>query len=111
MCPKDLKEYRDQIYMLARIMLYGNVRPLQVLATIDQGVELKEKPTEIEIMAAKQLKLGSKSFDFVDLCTVKLNCPAIQEKFLEGIDLETMPTEAADTSMMTNLGMPGPSNP
>jgi hypothetical protein len=40
------------------------------------------------MMAARQLKLGSKSFDFVDLCTVKLNCPAIQEKFLEGIDMD-----------------------
>lgn len=99
--------------MLARIVLYGNVRPLQVLATIDQGVELKEKPTEIEVMAAKQLKLGSKSFDFVDLCTVKLNCPAIQEKFLEGIDLDSMPenSETTDVSMVTNLGMPGPTNP
>lgn len=69
---------------------------MQVLATLDQQIKLKEEPTEIEVMAAKQTKIGSKSFDFIDLCTVKLNCPAIQEKFLEGIDVESMPEEPKD---------------
>jgi hypothetical protein len=45
--------------------------------------KLKEPASEIELMAAKQTLIGSTAFEFIDMCTIKLNCPSLQEKFQE----------------------------
>lgn len=74
--------------MLARMILYGNLRPLQILATTQSdGLSLKKEASETEILAAKQMRLGKSATDFLDLCIIKLNCSALQEAFMEGLDV------------------------
>ena len=75
--------------MLARMILYGNLRPLQVMVC-DQtkGLSLKKEANEAEILAAKQMRLGKPAMDFLDLCIVKLNCSKLQEDFMEGLNVD-----------------------
>jgi hypothetical protein len=92
-CSPEMKVFRDEIYMLARMVLFGNLRPLAVLAHHESPdlTKLKDPATEIEIMAAKQTLLGSTAFEFIDMCTIKLNCPSLQEKFQELLIFEEAP--------------------
>lgn len=87
-----LQIYRDEIYMLARIVLWKNLRPVQVLAQVqDPGYSLKDPASEIEINAAKSLYLSNKAKLYVELVSVKLSCPEILETFLEGFKDITAP--------------------
>lgn len=79
--------YKDEIYMLARIVLFGNLRPLQILASLQiQGTSLKRDASEIEIAAAKNIKISMSACEFIEFITVKLNAQSIQEDFVEGLN-------------------------
>ena len=89
MCPKNLQAHRDEIYMLARMILYGNLRPLQILATTqNKGLSLKKEANEAEVLASNQTRLGKSATDFLDLCIIKLNCSQLQEDFMEGLNVD-----------------------
>ena len=79
--------------MVGRMILYGNVRPLQVLASTQTACELKEKATEVELEAAKNIQISCSAADFMDECTLKLNCPELQEAFLKGVEFADTPME------------------
>jgi len=74
--------------LLARIVLWGNVRPLQILASIqNENYKLKKQATETELLAAKQILISMSAKDFVDLITVKLSTDEISNAFLEGLEI------------------------
>jgi hypothetical protein len=93
--PMNLRMYRDEVYLLARIILWGNVRPLQVLASIQKDhFQLKKQASETELLAAKQMCISVSAVDFVDLITVKLSTEEISDAFMEGLTIvPTSPKE------------------
>lgn len=87
-CPEDLRRMRDDVYMVARIILWGSLRPMQVLASIEQPsvFTLKEPPTNIEIEQCRAIRISSKASEFIDCLTLKLNDSAISESFSNGFE-------------------------
>ena len=74
--------------MLARVVLYGNVRPLQVMALAQNaGALLESEPSDVELLAAKQTRLGCSALEFVEMCTLKLTCPSLIDAFTQGLTL------------------------
>jgi len=88
-CPADIKKCRDDIYMTARIILWGSVRPLQILACLKYPEEyaLIEKATDIEIEQSKQILLSNDPITFLDLLTTKFQDSSIAEKFQKGLTI------------------------
>ena len=82
--PDHLKATRDDIYMVARIILWGNVRPLQVLASKQMGIDLKEPSTSAEQDQCLDIRLSFGPSEFLDLLMVKLNDSSILERYLDG---------------------------
>ena len=90
-----LRTYRDEIYMLARLVLWKNVRPLQVLYSVqDPSVSLQVPATEIELLATKSTFISVPARTFVEIVSVKLSCPDILDQFLEGLKLPEVPPPA-----------------
>ena len=104
---QSLKQCRDDIYMTARVVLWGNVRPLQVLASIQDSRPLKEVPTAAELDHANGLRISSKATDFVDSLTIKFSESRISESFAEGFVEEYVPSAvAADVNPYKALAKP-----
>lgn len=90
--PAHLKAARDDIYMAARVILWASVRPLQVLASVqDTTVTLLEPATDAELEAARSLRISSPALDFVDQLVLKLNDAGISEAFSAGINISLRP--------------------
>jgi hypothetical protein len=87
-CPEDLRRMRDDVYMVARIILWGSLRQMQVLASMEQPTVfiLKDLPTSIEKEQCQAIRISSKASDFIDCLTLKLNDSAISESFLKGFE-------------------------
>ena len=96
-CPASLKKSRDDIYMTARIILWGSIRPLQVLAAIQEPKKftLKTEASAEETSAAELLKLSSSASDFVDLLVVKLHDPDLSDAFTSGLNISEEPEAAS----------------
>lgn len=101
--PDHIKQARDDIYMAARIILWGSIRPLQVLASIqDTRVSLETEPSEIELTQARGLRLSSKALDYFDSLTMKLADTNLSEAFLNGLSIKVQtyvpPVDIAHTN-------------
>jgi hypothetical protein len=81
----QMKVYRDELYMLARIVLWKNLRPCQVLASVQGHCTLKDPATEAELLAAKTSFLSLPAVQFVQLISIKLADPTVLESFEEGL--------------------------
>jgi hypothetical protein len=80
------KKFRDEIYILARVVLWGNLRPLQVLASVlHPHIELSKPASPTEIEAAKKICISMDPMKFAQLITIKLQCSSIYETFEEGL--------------------------
>ena len=92
--PPALKAVRDDIYMTARVILWGSVRPLQVLASMQTpGCALTDPATEAETEAAKALRISSTALDFMDALTMKLNDVTLSEALTNGLILPVTAVE------------------
>jgi hypothetical protein len=89
-CPPDIRKSRDDIYMVARAILWANVRPLQILASIEEPerYKLKKEATEEELSAAKSARISYKASEFVDLLIVKLSDAKLSEAFMDGLEYQ-----------------------
>jgi hypothetical protein len=86
--PPNIKAVRDDIYMCARVILWGSVRPLQVLASLQNPGAVLEKPAnDAELEAAKTLRISSTAIDFMDALTMKLNDASLSEALGNGLTL------------------------
>ena len=85
----QVKGARDDIYMTARIILWGSLRTIQVLASIQSDhVTLTDGPTETELAQANGLKLSSKAMDFMDSLIMKLSDSNLSEAFSTGLSFK-----------------------
>jgi hypothetical protein len=62
----------DDFWMLARMILWGNLRPLIVLHSLQTGTKCKEDPSAAEIAACGELKLSCSSYEFISGLAFKL---------------------------------------
>lgn len=91
-CPESLRKSRDDIYMTARVILWGNLRPLQVLASIQNDEYTLKKPsTAEEIEMAKNIRLSLSAIEFIDALLVKWPDVLLSEKFLDGLEHRPKP--------------------
>ena len=86
-CPPNLKKSRDDIYMTAKVILWGNLRPLQILAVIENPDKycLVEDASKEEYDAAKSIKITLSCLDFIDGLIVKFPDEKLSEQFLLGL--------------------------
>jgi hypothetical protein len=91
--PDHLKAARDDIYMMARIILWGSIRPLQVLAHIQDPdrIKLQDEPTDIELTQARGIRISSKAIDYFDSITMKLADTVLSEAFMNGLTMAVVP--------------------
>lgn len=91
-CPEAMRKSRDDIYMTARIILWGNLRPLQVLAALQNEEYILKKPANSEeIEMAKSIKLSFSAIEFIDALLVKWPDVMLSEKFLDGLEHRPKP--------------------
>ena len=83
----------DDFWMLARIILWGNIRPLVVLHSTQQFIKCFVDPTESELKASAELKLSVSAYDFVSQLSFRLEDASILKDFNESfIDSEVART-------------------
>jgi hypothetical protein len=81
------KSVRDDIYMTARIILWKSLRPLQVLASLQNpDFKILEPASDAEKLQARGIKISSNATDFVDALTLKFNDSNISETFMSGFE-------------------------
>lgn len=92
------QHYRDEIYMLARLILWKNVRPVQILTSLqDPAIRLKEPATEAEVLSAKATYLSVPARTFVEIVSIKLSAPEILDAYLDGLVLPVNPLTCVHT--------------
>jgi hypothetical protein len=113
--PESIRMYRDDIYMIARIILWGNMRPLQVWANVEdeKKYKLDVEPTEAELLAASNLRISMSAMDFIETLSIKLNSDSLIDAFKKGLTIVEAPVEQPGqkkTLMSTHQAM-HPSSP
>ena len=73
----------DDIYIVAKMILWGNVRLLTVLHSLQSDSCLLQVATEAEINAASDLKISATALEFVHGISQKLNDDKIMIHFTE----------------------------
>jgi hypothetical protein len=73
----------DDIYIVAKMILWGNMRLLTVLHCLQTDSLLNQTATEAEIDAASDLKLSANALEFVHGISQKLNDDSIMNHFTE----------------------------
>jgi len=73
----------DDIYIVAKMILWGNVRLLTVLHSLQSDSCLIQSATEAEINAASDLKISANALEFVHGISQKLNDDKIMIHFTE----------------------------
>lgn len=91
-CPEELRRSRDDIYMTARVILWGNLRPLQILASLqNEDYSLRQPASQQEIEMAKNIKISVSAIEFMDAMIVKWPDVLLSEKFLEALEHRPKP--------------------
>lgn len=83
----QIKAARDDIYITARIILWASVRPIQVLAKIQnpERVDLAEPASDTEITQAQGIRISMSALDYIDLMTMKLSDSNLSDAFSQGL--------------------------
>ena len=86
-CPENLRRSRDDIFMTARIILWGNLRPLQVLASVQASdkYELIDQASKEELEMAQSIKITLPAIEFIDALMAKFPDVYLSEMFLKGL--------------------------
>jgi hypothetical protein len=90
MSPESIKKSRDDVYLTARVILWSSLRPLQVLASIEEPEKfsLDKAATEEEISMAKQIKISLKASEFIDCLVLKLADQELADAFISGLTIK-----------------------
>jgi hypothetical protein len=73
----------DDIYIVAKMILWGNMRLLTVLHCLQTDSFLNQTATDAEIDAASDLKLSANALEFVQGISQKLNDDSIMKYFTD----------------------------
>jgi hypothetical protein len=102
--PMSIKKSRDDIYMTARIILWSSLRPLQILASIEEKWPLKITASPEDIEMATNIKISCKAVEFIEAIVIKFNDSKLSEDFfkdLEVPEVSEVETYAAQTFTAT----------
>ena len=104
MAPDQIKKSRDDIYMTARVLLWASLRPLQVLASIEQPdvFKLLSAASEDEISVSKSLKITLKASEFIDTLVFKLADQDLSDAFTKGLEIKKNEYDPAAYSAPVN---------
>ena len=102
--PDTIRMYRDDIYMISRIILWGNLRPLQVWANVEdqEMFKLDKEPTEAELLAASNLRISMSALDFIANLAIKLGSDNLIDAFKEGLTIVEKPAKVQKPMVVTN---------
>ena len=84
---EDIRKTRDDIYTMARIILWSSLRFLQVKSHLETKLELKEVPSEVELLQATNLRLSLSAAEYIDTIVGKFSDDTVLDKFLEGFQV------------------------
>jgi hypothetical protein len=82
----------DDFIMLAKIILWGNLRQISILHSIQTTKNCIVNPSAIEISNAGELKLSCSAFDYISGISFKLGDPDILTSFLQEFKVEEAAT-------------------
>jgi hypothetical protein len=95
----------DDFWMLGRIILWGNIRPLVVLHASERNLRCMDEPSDAEISASAQLKLSCSAYDFISQLSFRLEDACILKDFHASfIDVEIEKTANALLKGSANFG-------
>jgi hypothetical protein len=93
--PPIIKRARDDIYMLARVVLWGALRPLQLLACDQEPAKFKMAPgheaTPMELEQIKTVCLSSSASEYMDSLVLKLMDPTLSEALQTNMEVSAPP--------------------
>jgi hypothetical protein len=96
--PISIKKSRDDIYMTARIILWSSLRPLQILASIEEKWPLKSKASPEDIEMATNIKISCKAVEFIEALVIKFNDSKLSEDFFKDLEVPEVP-EVVEATM------------
>ena len=76
----------DDFWLLARMILWGNLRPLAVLHSIQTGAKCKQDISDIESEASKDIKISCSALDFITNSASRFEDPDIFKQFSDLLD-------------------------
>jgi hypothetical protein len=108
MAPDTLKKSRDDIYMTARVLLWASLRPLQIMASIEQPevFTLLKEATADEISSAKLIKISLKASEFIDNLVFKLADQELSDAFSSGLQIKKNEYDPAAFLPVPNASAP-----
>lgn len=93
--PPHIKATRDDIYMVARAILWGSVRPLQLLACSQEPDKFRmaegHEATAIEADQFRSLTISSTASQFMDALMLKFNDAALAEALQQNMIVTAAP--------------------
>ena len=78
----------DDFWILARIVLWGNIRPLVVLHSIQTGTKCKDEPSETEKLSCSDIKISCPAREFISCLSFRLEDPDIIKDFIESFEIK-----------------------
>lgn len=82
----------DDFWMLARMILWGNLRPLAVMHAVQSpSTKCKEIPTAAELAANAETKISCTAYEFVSGLAFKLEDPDLLKDFAAMFDAPPLP--------------------
>jgi hypothetical protein len=72
----------DDFWMLARLILWGNMRAFTVLHFCQTTQKCKDEPSGLEMEAAKDIKISLSAYEFITSISFRLEDPEILNDFL-----------------------------
>jgi hypothetical protein len=82
----------DDFWMLARIVLWGNLRPFAVMHFMQSNIPCKEPPSAVELSAVSTVKISCSAYEFISSIAFKLEDPEILNDFVENFQTDVVRT-------------------
>jgi hypothetical protein len=95
----------DDFWMLARLILWGNVRPLVVLHSMQTSIKCKIEPTSAELIASSELKLSCSAYDFLSGLAFKLEDSDLLKDFSDSLEVVAVQIQPSLPLMEFLLGL------
>jgi hypothetical protein len=94
----------DDFWMLARIVLWGNLRPFCVMHFMQStNIQCKEPPTAVELSAVSTVKISCSAYEFISSIAFKLEDPEILNDFVENFKMENVQLHNYSSTGTINL--------
>ena len=101
---KKLSSSADDFWMLARIVLWGTLRSLVVLHSMQSGIKCKNEPSALEITSCSDLKISCSAYEFVSGVSFRLEDGEILREFSQ--EFNEIPQSPAPEAFQARIMSP-----